>query len=437
MNRPSKVAFHTLGCKLNYSETESIASQFRESGFEAVDFSSQADLYIINTCSVTENADRECGKIVRKAKRIAPDSTVAVIGCYAQLKPDAVNDIEGVNMVLGMSEKFKVLQHFRNFSQERPLVMGCDIDEVENFIPSESNHSRTRSFVKVQDGCNYNCSFCTIPLARGKSRSDTISNVLARVKKLIDSGAREIVLSGINLGDFQDRSGNGKIGLLELLQTLTELDELERLRLSSIEPNLLSDRIIDLAASSPKIMPHFHIPLQSGSDKILGLMRRRYKSGLFLNRIQRIKEAMPNCCVGADVICGFPGESDEDFLMTTELIQSAGLSYLHAFSYSERDNTAATHMANSVPLDIRQKRSFALRSLSSELRSFFYRSQIGKTFSVLFEAENKDGFMHGYTDNYIRVKTEFNSSLINEIVDCTLGEGDISGRMNVVNLHLN
>lgn len=423
------VAFHTLGCKLNFSETSSLSRVFRESGLSVVDFSKAADLYVINTCSVTENADRECKTIVNRILRINPDAFIAVTGCFAQLKPDEIGAMDGVDLVVGANEKFRILDLVREAQQAgETLVRACDIDLVEGFVPSHSEGDRTRVFLKVQDGCDYGCTFCTIPKARGRSRSNDIDGVLKQVAGIIAEGANEIVLTGINLGDFGRAEGKGTFS--ELVTSLNREFTDTRFRISSIEPNLLTDEIIEVVSGSGSFMPHFHIPLQSGSDRILGLMRRRYRTELYRERIRKIVEQIPGCSIGADVIVGFPGETEGDFNQTMELIESLPLSYLHVFTYSERADTLAAEMGEVVPVHERKKRNAILRRISQRKLRSFYDHHIGETLPVLFEADDKNGLMHGYTPNYIRVNRPYNPEFINRVVDCRLtGIGD-DGTMN-------
>jgi threonylcarbamoyladenosine tRNA methylthiotransferase MtaB len=419
------VAFHTLGCKLNYSETSTLSRMLETDGFTKKDFEEHADVYVINTCSVTENADKECRQIVRRIQRRAPESLVVITGCYAQLKPKEIAEIEGVDLVLGAAEKFNLSKHLAELSKGNSAkICSCDIEEVEGFHSSYSINDRTRTFLKVQDGCDYNCSFCTIPLARGHSRSDSIEGVLRNVQELAASGTKEIVLTGINLGDFGKGFGGGKKreeSFYELIQELDKVEGIERYRISSIEPNLLTDEIIEFVAQSRKFMPHFHIPLQSGSNKILGAMRRRYKRELYVERVTRIKELMPHCCIGVDVIVGFPTESDEDFKDTFDFLHSLDVSYFHVFTYSERANTLAIEMKPVVPVNVRHERNKSLRNLSYQKMQYFTAQHAGETRKVLFEHANKNGMMEGYTDNYIKVTTPFRDEWVNELVEWKLG----------------
>jgi threonylcarbamoyladenosine tRNA methylthiotransferase MtaB len=425
-----KVAFHTLGCKLNFSETSAISRQFEEAGYQKTDFTGPADFYVINTCSVTENADKECRTIVNRALSHSPDAKIIITGCYAQLKPDFIAGIPGVDMVLGAAEKFNIISYLDKLKEENTEVFACEIADVNSFTPSWSAGDRTRSFLKVQDGCDYSCSFCTIPLARGHSRSDSVANAVANAKKIAAAGAKEIVLTGVNLGDFGlDSTGRRKAEFIELIQELDKTEGIERFRISSIEPNLLTDEIIAFVAASQKFVPHFHIPLQSGSDRILKLMRRRYLTSHYCSRIEKIKLMMPHCCIGADVIVGFPGETDEDFLQTYNFLNSLDVSYLHVFTYSERENTPAAEMSDAVPVSIRKQRNRMLRILSEKKQQNFYRQFVGETATVLLEGDNKSGFMHGFTANYIKVKIPYDRSLVNTLQDVQLTGTDATGVM--------
>lgn len=424
MQAQRTVAFHTLGCKLNYSETSSLSRSLESEGFVKRDFTEEADVYVINTCSVTENADKECRQIVRRIRRRSPESVVVITGCYAQLKPEEIACIEGVDLVLGAAEKFNLPRHLNEFTKgDSAKICSCDIEEVSGFHSSYSINDRTRTFLKVQDGCDYNCAFCTIPLARGHSRSDTIEGVLDNVKELAATGTKEIVLTGINLGDFGKGNDGGRqrqASFFELVQQLDQTEGIQRFRISSIEPNLLSNEIIEFVASSQKFMPHFHIPLQSGSDRILGLMRRRYQSALYADRVARIKELMPHCCIGADVIVGFPSESDDDFKETYDFLHSLDVSYLHVFTYSERANTLALDIEPVVPTTVRHDRNKSLRNLSWQKMQFFTEQHRGQSRKVLFEGADKNGMMEGYTDNYIKVQTPFRGEWVNKLVDWAL-----------------
>lgn len=418
------VAFHTLGCKLNFSETSTISRNLEADGFIRKEFEEHADVYVINTCSVTNNADKECRQLVRRIQRRAPESVVVVIGCYAQLKPKEIAEIEGVDLVLGATEKFNLTKHLREFSKgDSTKICSCDIDDVEGFHSSYSVGDRTRTFLKVQDGCDYNCSFCTIPLARGHSRSNSIEGVLDNVKSLAAEGTKEIVLTGINLGDFGKGFDGGKKkeeNFYDLIQALDEVEGIERYRISSIEPNLLTNEIIEFVAASKKFMPHFHIPLQSGSNKILGLMRRRYQRELYAERVAAIKKLMPHCCIGVDVIVGFPSESDDDFKDTFDFLHSIDVSYFHVFTYSERANTLALDIKPIVPIGVRNDRNKSLRNLSFQKMNYFTAKHAGERRPVLFESANKNSMMEGYTDNYIRIETPFREEWVNQIVDWNL-----------------
>ncbi|OJU75891.1 MAG: tRNA (N(6)-L-threonylcarbamoyladenosine(37)-C(2))-methylthiotransferase MtaB [Bacteroidetes bacterium 47-18] len=418
------VAFHTLGCKLNYSETSTLSRTLENEGFVKKDFDDVADVYVINTCSVTENADKECRQLVRRIQKRAPASFVVITGCYAQLKPREIADIEGVDLVLGAAEKFNIVEHISNLTKGEPAkVHSCEIDEVEGFNASYSLADRTRTFLKVQDGCDYNCSFCTIPMARGHSRSDTIDGVLENIETLHGKGTREIVLTGINLGDFGKGFNGGRKkeeNFFDLVQAIEASSPVERFRISSIEPNLLSNEIIDFVASSRKFMPHFHIPLQSGSNEILGKMRRRYRRELYAERVARIKEKMPHCCIGVDVIVGFPGETDELFRETFDFLHGLDVSYFHVFTYSERDNTLAAEMEDVVPVHVRNERNKILRNLSYQKNRFFTAQHEGAVRKVLFESVNKNGMMEGYSDNYIKVKAPYKAAWENQVIDWML-----------------
>ena len=417
MSAIRSVAFHTLGCKLNYSETSSLGRMLEKEGFEKKEFDQEADVYVINTCSVTDNADKECRQLVRRIQRRAPESYVVITGCYAQLKPAEIASIPGVDLVLGAADKFNLPLHLKNLPQQQGVkICSCDIDDVNSFTASWSSQDRTRSFLKVQDGCDYNCSFCTIPLARGKSRSDGIANVVANVKELAAAQTKEIVLTGVNLGDF----GSAGENFYQLIQQLDEIEGIERFRISSIEPNLLTKEIISFVAKSKRFMPHFHIPLQSGSNRILGLMQRRYKRELYSQRVEWIKELMPHAAIGADVIVGFPGETNEDFSETYSFLHALPITYLHVFTYSERENTKALGLAGAVPVPVRQQRNKELRTLSFVKTKQFTAPFHETTRPVLFEKADKEGLMEGYTDNYIRVQTPYRAEWVNKIVDWTI-----------------
>lgn len=424
MAEAKTVAFHTLGCKLNFSETSAISRLLEAEGFEKKDFDGQADVYVINTCSVTDNADKECRQLVRRIQRKAPDSTVVITGCYAQLKPQEIAAIPGVDLVLGAAEKFNIASHLRTYTRgDSAKICSCDIGEVTAFNASYSVADRTRTFLKVQDGCDYTCSFCTIPMARGKSRSDSITNVLAQANMLAQKGVKEIVLTGVNLGDFGNKeteSSSASVNFYDLCKELDKIEGIDRYRISSIEPNLLTPEIISLVANSKRFMPHFHIPLQSGSNKILGLMRRRYQRELYTDRVKMIKDIMPHCAIGVDVIVGFPSETEEDFKETFDFLHNLDISYLHVFTYSERDNTKALEIKPVVPIAVRQERNKILRNLSFMKLQHFTAQHSGQERKVLFEHQDKNGMMEGYTDNYIRVLTSFRSEWVNQLVDWKL-----------------
>jgi len=409
-----KIAFHTLGCKLNYSETSFIANNLKDEGVEITDFSEKSDVYVINTCSVTENANKECRQIVKKIKKKSPNAIITVMGCYAQLKPKEIKNIEGVNLVLGANEKFKLKEYLKKTTNKDSSVKVEPIDKIKSFKQSFSEKKRTRTFLKIQDGCNYKCSFCTIPLARGKSRSNTIKNVLEQINELKKKGIKEIVLTGVNIGDFG--INKNKESFLELLQKIEKIENI-RIRISSLEPNLFSDEILDLVLKSKNIVPHFHIPLQSGSDKILKLMRRRYKSKDYQILIQKIKKHDSSICIGADVIVGFPGEEEKDFNDTVNFIKSLPISYLHVFSYSERENTIATKLENSVPKEERKKRSQILRNLSEKKKTNFYLENLNTIRPTLIELRQKKEHLNGYTDNYIKIEVPYKKELENKIVN--------------------
>lgn len=425
-----KVAFYTLGCKLNFSESSTLARQLSDKGFTQVPFDALPDIYVINTCSVTDNADRKCRKIVRDAMKIAPEAFIAVIGCYAQLKPKEISRIPGVDVVLGAAEKFQLPYLLKSLDKNPPpKIMACDISAAQQYYPSYSVTDRTRSFLKVQDGCDYGCAFCTIPLARGKSRSDTVQSVVSQAETIVQAGSKEIVLTGVNIGDFGNIDGKEQHRFIELIQALEQVKGIDRIRISSIEPNLLTEEIISFVAHSDKFVPHFHIPLQSGSDAILKKMRRRYLSELYADRIQTIKELIPDCCIGADVMVGFPGESEELFLETFNFIRDLPLSYLHVFTYSERPNTLADSFSNGVPKHLRSQRSKMLRILSDKKKRAFYHNHLFETHSVLFENDTKHNLIYGFTENYIRVGVPYDPELINKIVDVRLSKVDHSGNM--------
>ena len=426
-----KVAFYTLGCKLNFAETSTIARSFEEDGYIRVDFDDPADIYVINTCSVTENADKQFKQIVRKALKTNPKAFLAAVGCYAQLKPEELASVDGVDLVLGAKEKFNITQYIDDLTKNNEgIVHSCEISETDFYVGSYSIGDRTRAFLKVQDGCDYKCTYCTIPMARGISRSDTIENILSNAKKISDKGIKEIVLTGVNIGDY----GKGEFGnkkhehtFLELVQALDKVEGIERLRISSIEPNLIKDETIDFIAQSKSFVPHFHIPLQSGSNEILKKMKRRYLRELYVSRVAKIREVMPDACIGVDVIVGFPGETDEHLLETYHFLNELDISYLHVFTYSERDNTEAVLMDGVVPDAVRAKRSKMLRGLSAKKRNAFYESQLGKEKTVLFESDNKQGYIHGFTENYVKVKAPWDPALVNTLHKVKLTKIDVDG----------
>lgn len=427
-----KVAFYTLGCKLNYSETSTISRKFEEKGYQKVEFTDQPDIFIINTCSVTENADKKCRKIVREARNISPNAYVAIIGCYAQLKPQEISEIPGVDAVLGAAEKFRLVELLDGFVRpETPTVFASEIDTVNSFNSSYSLHDRTRTFLKVQDGCDYSCSFCTIPLARGASRSDSIVNLVKHAKEIATTGVKEIVLTGVNTGDFGLQQGERKERFIDLIKALDEVEAIDRFRISSIEPNLLTDEIIEFVGESKRFVPHFHIPLQSGSNAILKLMRRRYQRELYVSRVEKIKSVMPACCIGVDVIVGFPGETHEHFLETYQFLNELDISYLHVFTYSERENTLASTLPDAVPMKERNERSRMLHILSDKKRRAFYEKNLHKSFTVLFENDIEEGLMHGFTENYIRVAANYDPLLINELKQVVLTSINERGHVEV------
>ena len=440
MNQNHTVALTTLGCKLNFSETSTISRQFKNVGYNVVRFDQFSDIYVINTCSVTENADKQFKSYVSKALKINQDAFIIAIGCYAQLKPEELANINGVDLVLGSKEKFKILDYLNDFKKNQSgKIHSCEISETNFYRSSFSIGDRTRSFLKVQDGCDYKCTYCTIPLARGISRSDKLDNVLRAAKEISDSGIKEIVLTGVNIGDY----GKGEFGnknhkntFLELVTALDKVDGISRVRISSIEPNLLSNDIINFVSNSKKFVPHFHIPMQSGSDTILKLMKRRYLSKLYRDRINHVKQVMPNACIGADVIVGFPGESEKEFMETYNFIKSLDLSYLHVFTYSERDNTESIGLNNVVPSNVRSKRSKLLRALSVQLKRKFYMSQLGTIKNVLFEPENRNGFIYGFSNNYVRIKTPWRSSIKDKIIPFELqnisDDGLVTGEVSII-----
>ena len=439
MENKKKVAFYTLGCKLNFSETSTIARNFQNEGFDRVEFEEVADIYVINTCSVTENADKQFKQIVKKATKLNDKAFIAAVGCYAQLKPEELVAVDGVDLVLGATEKFKITDYINDLAKnDIGEVHSCEIEEADFYVGSYSIGDRTRAFLKVQDGCDYKCTYCTIPLARGISRSDALENVLKNASEISQQGIKEIVLTGVNIGDY----GKGEFGnkkhehtFLDLVKALDEVEGIERLRISSIEPNLLKNETIDFVSKSRTFVPHFHIPLQSGSNEILKKMKRRYQREVYTERVSKIREVMPHACIGVDVIVGFPGETDEDFLETYHFLNDLEISYLHVFTYSERDNTEAAAMEGVVPMNVRSKRSKMLRGLSVKKRRAFYETQIGSNRTVLFEGENKEGYIHGFTENYVKVKTPWNPELVNTLhpINLTKIDEDGSVRMEFLN----
>ncbi len=440
MENKKKVAFYTLGCKLNFSETSTIARNFQNEGFNRVDFEEIADIYVINTCSVTDNADKQFKQIVKKALKTNDKAFIVAVGCYAQLKPEELAAVDGVDLVLGATEKFKIQDYINDLSKnDISEIHSCAIEEADFYVGSYSIGDRTRAFLKVQDGCDYKCTYCTIPLARGISRSDALENVLKNALEISKQGIKEIVLTGVNIGDY----GKGEFGnkkhehtFLDLVKALDEVDGIERLRISSIEPNLLKNETIDFVSKSRTFVPHFHIPLQSGSNEILKKMKRRYLREVYTDRVANIRKVMPHACIGVDVIVGFPSETDEDFLETYNFLNEMDISYLHVFTYSERDNTDAAEMPDVVPMNVRNKRSKMLRGLSVKKRRAFYESQIGTTRTVLFESENKEGYIHGFTENYVKVKTPWNPELVNTVHEINLTKIDEDGsvRMDFLNV---
>jgi threonylcarbamoyladenosine tRNA methylthiotransferase MtaB len=435
MENKKKVAFYTLGCKLNFSETSTIARDFQKEGFDRVDFEEIADIYVVNTCSVTENADKQFKQIVKKAIKLNPNAFVVAVGCYAQLKPEELAAVDGVDLVLGATEKFKITDYINDLSKnDKGEVHSCEIEEADFYVGSYSIGDRTRAFLKVQDGCDYKCTYCTIPLARGISRSDALENVLKNAKEISEQGIKEIVLTGVNIGDY----GKGEFGnkkhehtFLDLVKALDEVEGIERLRISSIEPNLLKNETIDFVAKSRTFVPHFHIPLQSGSNEILKKMKRRYLREVYTDRVANIRKVMPQACIGVDVIVGFPGETDEHFLETYHFLNDLEISYLHVFTYSERDNTEAAEMDGVVPANVRSKRSKMLRGLSVKKRRAFYESQIGSSRTVLFESENKEGYIHGFTENYVKIKTPWDPALVNTLQEVQLTKIDEDGSVRI------
>lgn len=430
MNQYKKVAFYTLGCKLNFSETSTIGRAFEAAGYAKVKFDDTPDIFVINTCSVTENADKKCRQLVKKALKINPNGFVAIIGCFAQLKPKQIAEIPGVDIVLGANEKFNIVEHIESLEKnEETIISNENIKKTKEFIPAFSMGDRTRSFLKIQDGCDYFCTFCTIPLARGKSRNASIETTIGEAKKIAATKVKEVVLTGVNIGDFGQGDDEN---FFELTKALDTVDGIDRFRISSIEPNLLSDEIIEFCLNkAQRFVPHFHIPLQSGSDKLLKAMRRKYERSVFENRVKAIKQFAPNACIGADVIVGFPGETDEDFLETVQFINQLDLSYLHVFTYSERANTTAIKLGDPVPMNVRKERSKQLHILSDKKKRAFYESNIGKIGTVLFENEENGGVMHGFTENYVKVKTNYDAKLANTFQKVQLTEIDRDGVMKV------
>ncbi len=429
MNQYKKVAFYTLGCKLNFSESSTIARGFEEGGYARVEFDDTPDVFVINTCSVTENADKKCKQLVKKAKKINPNAFISIIGCYAQLKPEEIANIQGVNLVLGANEKFNLLKHIEKYDSTSSAVLNSNIKETKEFVPSFSLGDRTRSFLKIQDGCDYFCTFCTIPLARGKSRNASIAETIQEANKIATTEIKEVVLTGVNIGDFGQGGDENFFGLVK---ELDKIEGIDRYRISSIEPNLLSNEIIDFCLRSAKrFVPHFHIPLQSGSDLLLEAMRRKYDSSLYRDRIEQIKSTNANTCIGVDVIVGFPGETDEQFMVTYNFLKDLDISYLHVFTYSERANTTAKKMANSVPMHVRRDRSKMLHILSEKKKRAFYTSQLEKTGVVLWENEDHDGWIHGFTENYIKVKKRFSEECVNTFEEVRYARIDMDGIMLV------
>jgi threonylcarbamoyladenosine tRNA methylthiotransferase MtaB len=430
MNQYKKVAFYTLGCKLNFSETSTIGRAFEAAGYAKVKFDDTPDIFVINTCSVTENADKKCRQLVKKALKINPNGFVAIIGCFAQLKPKQIAEIPGVDIVLGANEKFNIVEHIESLEKnEETIISNENIKKTKEFIPAFSMGDRTRSFLKIQDGCDYFCTFCTIPLARGKSRNASIETTIGEAKKIAATEVKEVVLTGVNIGDFGQGDDEN---FFELTKALDTVDGIDRFRISSIEPNLLSDEIIEFCLNkAQRFVPHFHIPLQSGSDKLLKAMRRKYERSVFENRVKAIKQFAPNACIGADVIVGFPGETDEDFLETVQFINQLDVSYLHVFTYSERANTTAIKLGDPVPMNVRKERSKQLHILSDKKKRAFYESNIGKIGTVLFENEENGGVMHGFTENYVKVKTNYDAKLANTFQKVQLTEIDRDGVMKV------
>ena len=436
----STVAFQTLGCKLNFSETSTLARKFVAAGYERVPFEMKADVYVINTCSVTDNADKKFKSLARQTRQRNPNAYLIAVGCYAQLQPEELAKEDSVDLVLGAKEKFDIISYLTDLSRpEQTQVHACSIEETDTYVGSYAIGERTRAFLKVQDGCDYKCTYCTIPQARGISRSDTLENIISQAKEIVRQNIKEIVLTGVNIGDY----GKGEFGnkkhehtFLELVQALDEVEGIDRFRISSIEPNLLSEELINFVAASKRFVPHFHIPLQSGNNEILGQMRRRYQRELYVDRVNQIKRLMPDACIGVDVIVGFPGESDQHFLDTYSFLVDLPVSYLHVFSYSERPNTPAASMQNQVPKAVRQKRSKMLRGLSAKKRHAFYESQLQKTKTILFEAENKEGYIQGFTENYVKVRMPWDPAFQNQTLKATLSEIDQKGMVRLAKTEL-
>ena len=430
-----KVAFYTLGCKLNFSETSSIGRIFKDAGYETTPFNSAADVYVINTCSVTDHADRKCRKVVKEALKHSPNAYITIVGCYAQLKPKEISEIPGVDMILGAAEKFNIIEHINDLTKnEKAIVHNAPIDETNQFVSAFSIGDRTRTFLKVQDGCDYSCTFCTIPLARGASRSGKIEDIVRQAEEIAASGVKEIVLTGVNIGDYGIRDGKRQDRFVDLVKALDEVEGIDRIRISSIEPNLLTNEIIEFVAQSKRFVPHFHMPLQSGNNKVLAQMRRRYKRELYWERVAKIKSLMPNCCIGVDVIVGFPGETREDFIDTYNFLNEMDISYLHVFTYSERENTIAAQMEGAVPGAQRSDRSKMLHILSEKKRRAFYESQLGSIDEVLFEGDIKDGYMHGFSKNYVKVRTAYDPLLVNEVVPVKFLEISENGDVDIEEL---
>lgn len=431
MNQYKKVAFYTLGCKLNFSETSTISRSFEDGGFAKVEFEESPDIFVINTCSVTDNADKKCKQLVKRALKINPEAFVVIIGCFAQLKPVEISQIPGVDLVLGANEKFNIIEHIEKMEQkpEKAIVSFDNIKKTEEFVPAFSYGDRTRSFLKVQDGCDYFCTFCTIPLARGKSRNASIAKTIEEAQKIGQTEIKEVVLTGVNIGDFGQGEGEN---FFELIKELDKVEGIDRYRISSIEPNLLSNEIIQFClGESNHFVPHFHIPLQSGSDRLLKAMRRKYLRELYAERVEHIKRLRPDACIGVDVIVGFPGETDEEFMETVDFLKDLDISYLHVFTYSERANTTAVKLGDPVPMNVRRERSKQLHILSDKKKRAFYEQNIGSKRTVLFEQEEDNGVMYGFTENYVKVKMPYDANSVNSFREVTLTEIDRDGIMKV------